>query len=160
MVAAAPADGDVALPAGWVWHADPGGFRVAVPAGWWYAREGNAACFQDPTSRRILSVEPPTGGGADLTGQLRSARRTLAAAGRLPGYQEVRLAPVPGGAEWECRFRTPYGEQLHALRVLPADVGGWTLGWSAPETDWAAGTAQFAVVRQSFRPGRPTHSAG
>ncbi|MFC4144700.1 serine/threonine-protein kinase [Micromonospora mangrovi] len=155
-----PAEDDLTLPAGWIWHTDAGGFRLAVPAGWWYAREGNTACFQDPASRRILSVEPYAGSGTDLAAQLRSARRSLIAANRLPDYQEVRLAAVAGGAEWECRWRAPYGEQLHALRVLPAGVGGWTLGWSTPEYDWGAATAQLALIRQSFRPGRPTHSAG
>jgi tRNA A-37 threonylcarbamoyl transferase component Bud32 len=155
-----PAEEHVTLPAGWLWYHDPGGFTVAVPSGWWYSRQGNVACFQDPVSQRILSVEPYTGNGSDPAGQLRAEQRAIAAAGRLPGYDEVRLTATGGDGEWECRWTTPYGEWLHALRVLPADAGGWTLGFTARDADWPAASGQLAVIRRGFEPGRPTHSAG
>jgi hypothetical protein len=155
-----PADEDVTLPADWIWHADTGGFRIAVPATWRYTREGRVACFQDPASRRILSVEPDPGGGGDLVGQLRAAEQDLVRAGQLPGYNRVRLAAGRDGAEWECRWVAPNGEILHALRILPAKTGAWTFGWTTLDGDWAAASADLTRVRQSFRPGRPTGSAG
>ncbi|MFE9959052.1 protein kinase [Micromonospora sp. NPDC005299] len=154
-----PADAALTLPAGWIWYADSAGFRVAVPAGWLHLRSGSTTCFQDPTTRRILGVEPyPAGGGP--VDQLRAAERELTTDGRLPGYQQVRLTAVGGGAEWECRWTAPYGERMHALRVLPGDAGGWTLGWTTSDADWPAAATQLALIRDSFRPGRSTHAAG
>ncbi|MEU1689643.1 serine/threonine protein kinase, partial [Micromonospora sp. NPDC005707] len=154
-----PADAALTLPAGWIWYADSAGFRVAVPAGWLHLRSGSTTCFQDPTTRRILGVEPYPAGGDPLN-QLRAAERELTTDGRLPGYQQVRLAAVGGGAEWECRWTAPYGERMHALRVLPGDAGGWTLGWTTSDADWSAAATQLALIRDSFRPGRSTHAAG
>lgn len=156
---AAPAGAAPALPAGWLWYADSAGFRVAVPAGWLRLRSGSTTCFQDPATRRILGVEPYPGGG-DPVGQLRAAEQDLTTGGRLPGYERVRLAAAGGGAEWECRWTAPYGERLHALRVLPGDAGGWTLGWTTSDADWSAGAAQLALIRDSFRPGHATRAAG
>ncbi|MEW2329949.1 serine/threonine-protein kinase [Micromonospora chersina] len=155
----APAGAAPTLPAGWLWYADSAGFRVAVPAGWLRLRSGSTTCFQDPATRRILGVEPYPGGG-DPVGQLRAAEQDLTTGGRLPGYERVRLAAAGGGAEWECRWTAPYGERLHALRVLPGDAGGWTLGWTTSDADWSAGAAQLALIRDSFRPGRATRAAG
>ncbi|KAB1908376.1 serine/threonine protein kinase, partial [Micromonospora sp. AMSO31t] len=154
-----PADAALTLPAGWVWYADSAGFRVAVPAGWLHLRSGSTTCFQDPATRRILGVEPYLAGG-DPVDQLRAAERELTTDGRLPGYQQVRLTAAGGGAEWECRWTAPYGERMHALRVLPGDSGGWTLGWTTSDADWSAAATQLALIRDSFRPGRSTHAAG
>ncbi|MFR9779165.1 serine/threonine-protein kinase [Micromonospora sp. MS34] len=154
-----PAGGDTTLPAGWVWYGDAASFRIAVPAGWRYLRSGSATCFQDPVNRRILGVEPSPGGAAPVD-QLRAAEGSLTESGRLPGYQQVRLAAVGGDAEWECRWTAPYGERLHALRVLPGDAAGWTLGWTTPDVDWAAAAGQLTMIRRSFRPAGSTRSAG
>ncbi|MEU5528071.1 serine/threonine-protein kinase [Micromonospora chersina] len=154
-----PADAAPTLPAGWLWYADSAGFRVAVPAGWLRLRSGSTTCFQDPATRRILGVEPYPAGG-DPVGQLRAAEQDLTTGGRLPGYERVRLAAAGGGAEWECRWTAPYGERMHALRVLPGDAGGWTLGWTTSDADWSAGAGQLALIRNSFRPGRATRAAG
>ncbi|MET8907498.1 protein kinase [Micromonospora sp. NPDC004551] len=154
-----PADAAFTLPVGWVWYADSAGFRVAVPAGWLELRSGSTTCFQDPATRRILGVEPYPGGGEPVD-QLRAAERELTADGRLPGYQQVRLTAAGDGAEWECRWTAPYGERMHALRVLPGGTGGWTLGWTTSDADWSAAAAQLALIRDSFQPARSTHAAG
>ncbi|MFG1676083.1 protein kinase [Micromonospora sp. NPDC049282] len=153
-----PADPAVTVPAGWVWPADTGGFHIALPAGWLQLRSGDTTCFQDPTTRRILGVEPYPGG--DPVGRLRSAERDLTSAGRLPKYEKVRLAADGDGAEWECRWTAPYGERMHALRVLPGEGAGWTLGLTTSDADWAAADEQFALIRDSVRPIRPTRTAG
>ncbi|MFI2714221.1 protein kinase [Micromonospora sp. NPDC018662] len=153
-----PADPAVTIPAGWVWPADTGGFHIALPAGWLQLRSGDTTCFQDPTTRRILGVEPYPGG--DPVGRLLSAERDLTSAGRLPGYEKVRLDADGDGAEWECRWIAPSGERLHALRVLPGEEAGWTLGLTTSDADWAAAEDQFALIRDSIRPIRPTRTAG
>ncbi|MFI7220306.1 serine/threonine-protein kinase [Micromonospora maritima] len=153
-----PADPAVTLPAGWVWPADTGGFHIALPAGWLQLRSGDTTCFQDPATRRILGVEPYPGG--DPVGRLRSSERDLTSAGRLPQYQKVRLAGDGDAAEWECRWTAPYGERMHALRVLPGEEAGWTLGWTTSDADWPAAAEQFALIRESIRPIRPTRTAG
>ncbi|QLQ36772.1 serine/threonine protein kinase [Micromonospora robiginosa] len=153
-----PADPAVTVPAGWVWPADTGGFHIALPAGWLQLRSGDTTCFQDPATRRILGVEPYPGG--DPVGRLRSAERDLTSAGRLPRYEKVRLAADGDGAVWECRWTAPYGERMHALRVLPGEEAGWTLGLTTSDADWAAADEQFALIRDSIRPIRPTRTAG
>ncbi|WFE41197.1 serine/threonine-protein kinase [Micromonospora sp. WMMD998] len=152
-----PAD-PATVPADWIWPADTGGFHIALPAGWLQLRSGDTTCFQDPTTRRILGVEPYPGG--DPVGRLKSAERDLRDAGRLPGYDKVRLAAAGEGAEWECRWTAPTGERLRALRVLPGEESGWTLGWTTSDADWAAASGQFALIRDSIRPIRPTRTAG
>ncbi|WFE31026.1 protein kinase [Micromonospora sp. WMMD975] len=153
-----PADPAVTVPADWIWPADTGGFHIALPAGWLQLRSGDTTCFQDPATRRILGVEPYPGG--DPVGRLKSAERDLRYAGRLPAYDKVRLAAAGGGAEWECRWTAPNGERMHALRVLPGEESGWTLGWTTSDADWAAADGQFALIRDSIRPIRPTRTAG
>ncbi|MEU8072139.1 protein kinase [Micromonospora sp. NPDC049151] len=153
-----PDNPPVTVPAGWVWPADTGGFRIALPAGWLQLRSGDTTCFQDPATRRILGVEPYPGG--DPVGRLKSSERDLKSAGRLPLYQKLRLEPDGPGAAWECLWTAPYGERMHALRVLPGERAGWTLGWTTSDADWQAASKQFAVIRASLGTVRPTRTAG
>ncbi|MEW2445235.1 serine/threonine-protein kinase [Micromonospora marina] len=153
-----PDDPPVTVPTGWVWPADTGGFRIALPAGWLQLRSGDTTCFQDPATRRILGVEPYPGG--DPVGRLKSSERDLTSAGRLPDYQQVRLESDGPGAVWECRWTAPYGERMRALRVLPGERAGWTLGWTTSDADWPAASKQFAVIRASLGTVRPTRTAG
>ncbi|TNH28263.1 serine/threonine protein kinase [Micromonospora orduensis] len=136
-------------PPGWVWHADTTGFRVSVPATWYYSRDGAVACFQDPATGRAFSVA--AGGGADPLVRLRAARDAAAGAGALPGYDEIRLAAIDGGAEWECRWTAPYGAWLHA-RQQAVTAGRWTLGWITDDRDWIRAGTDWTTVRNSFRP--------
>jgi len=154
-----PADRTVTPPAGWIWYGDHGGFGIAVPAGWRHLRWGDTTCFQDPATRRILGVELRLG-SADPVAQLRTAERDLIDSGRLPGYERIRLTAVDGGAEWECRWTTPYGERMHALRVLPGHADGWTLGWTTRDADWDASIAQLSIIRRGFQPSGATRSTG
>ncbi|MFD4205805.1 protein kinase [Micromonospora tulbaghiae] len=153
-----PDDPPVTVPAGWVWPADTGGFRIALPAGWLQLRSGDTTCFQDPATRRILGVEPYPGG--DPVGRLKSSERDLTSAGRLPEYLRVRLESDGPGAAWECLWTAPYGERMHAMRVLPGGRAGWTLGWTTSDADWRAASKQFAVIRASLGTVKPTRTAG
>ncbi|MEO3772212.1 serine/threonine-protein kinase [Micromonospora sp. B9E7] len=137
-------------PPGWVWHADTSGFRVSVPATWYYSRDGGATCFQDPATGRAFSVAGAD--SADPLVRLRAARDAAASAGALPQYDEIRLVAKDDGAEWECRWKAPYGSLwLHARQQV---VGGsrWTLGWITHDEDWAGAAADWEQVRNSFRP--------
>ncbi|SCF02258.1 Serine/threonine protein kinase [Micromonospora coriariae] len=150
---ASPAPGErFQPPAGWVWHADSAGFRVSVPATWHYSRDGAVACFQDPATGRAFSVAE--GGAADPLVRLTAIRDAAAAAGALPGYDEIRLATGGGGAEWESRWTAPYGARLHARQHVagaPAGSDRWTLGWITDDRDWTAAAADWTTVRTSFR---------
>ncbi|GLZ62249.1 MULTISPECIES: serine/threonine-protein kinase [Micromonospora] len=150
--AGTPSPGDgFQPPPGWIWYADTTGFRVSVPATWWTSRDGTVACFQDPATGRAFSVAE--GGAVDPLRRLRALRDKAAAAGALPGYDEIRLATSDGAAEWECRWQTPHGRWLRARQqTLGADR--WTLGWITFDEDWASAAADWETVRKSFRPPR------
>lgn len=138
-------------PPGWVWLAGTTGFRVSVPATWHYFRDGAVACFQDPATGRALSVAE--GGAADPLARLRAVRDAAAGVGALPGYDEIRLAASDGAAEWECRWKAPYGVWLHA-RQQTVGANRWTLGWITDDADWTRADADWTTVRNSFRPPR------
>lgn len=143
---------DFRPPPGWVWYADTSGFRISVPATWYFSRDGTVACFQDPATGRALSVAEIT--TTDPLKLLRTARDAAAGMGSLPGYDEIRLAAGDGGAEWECRWRTPHGGPLLRARHQIAPPDRWTLGWITQDPDWTGAAADWEVVRKSFRPPR------
>ncbi|WKU07327.1 serine/threonine-protein kinase [Micromonospora sp. HUAS LYJ1] len=138
-------------PSGWTWY-DGAGYRLAVPIGWLRSQEGQVDCFRDPGSRRTLSVEPLAGGGGALE-RLRAEERTQLGFGALPGYDKIKLAASDGdGAQWECRWDTPFGGREHGVRLIPGrDLSGYMLSWSSADEDWDDATDELAVVRESFR---------
>ncbi|MEU8301378.1 serine/threonine-protein kinase [Micromonospora sp. NPDC048909] len=152
--AAGPAAGErFRPPHGWLWHADARGFRVAVPSGWRYSQDGPIACFQDPATGRALGVAGPESG--DPVPRLRAVRDEAAETGALPDYDEMRLAPSGADTVWELRWDTPHGDRLHATQTVPGTppgAEGWTLGWIAGDSDWAAAGADWSTIRASFRP--------
>ncbi|WP_436837573.1 protein kinase domain-containing protein [Micromonospora rifamycinica] len=143
-------------PPGWTWH-DGAGYRIAVPIGWLRTQEGTVDCFRDPGSRRTLSVEPLVGGGGSALDRLRAEERTQLGFGALPGYDKIKLVASGGdGAQWECRWDTPFGGREHAVRlIVGGDLAGYMLSWSAADEDWNASTDELGVARESFR-GRST----
>ncbi|WP_413232010.1 protein kinase domain-containing protein [Micromonospora rifamycinica] len=144
-------------PPGWTWY-DGAGYRIAVPVGWLRTQEGTVDCFRDPGSRRTLSVEPLAGGGdgSAALDRLRAEERAQLDFGALPGYDKIKLAVSGDGAQWECRWDTPFGGREHGLRLIPGgDLAGYLLSWSAADEDWNASSDELAVVRESFR-GRST----
>ncbi|MEG3633876.1 serine/threonine-protein kinase [Micromonospora palythoicola] len=151
-----PADG-FRPPAGWVWHADAGGFRVALPADWRHSREDDVACFQDPATGRAFTVADSADATTEPTARLRAVRDRELAGGTLPGYQEFRLGRVGEAIEWEFSWLTPHGDRLRATQIVPdgpARSRSWTLGWITHERDWTTAASQLATVRLGFRTGR------
>ncbi|MCZ7423855.1 serine/threonine-protein kinase [Verrucosispora sp. WMMA2121] len=144
-------------PAGWVWHADAGGFRVALPADWRHSREDDVACFQDPATGRAFTVADSADATTEPTARLRAVRDRELAGGTLPGYQEFRLGRVGDAIEWEFSWLTPHGDRLRATQIVPdgpARGRSWTLGWITHERDWTTAASQLATVRLGFRAGR------
>ncbi|MEV2238033.1 protein kinase [Micromonospora sp. NPDC049891] len=142
-------------PAGWVWHADTGGFRVALPADWRHSRDDDVACFQDPATGRAFTVADSADAGTEPISRFKAVRDRELAEGTLPGYQEFRLGRVGDATEWEFGWLTPHGDRLRATQIVPdgATPGrSWTLGWITHEQDWAAAASELATVRLSFRP--------
>ncbi|MBM7083891.1 serine/threonine-protein kinase [Micromonospora humidisoli] len=143
-------------PSGWTWY-DGTGYRLAVPIGWLRTQDGQVTCFRDPGSRRTLSVEPLTGGGGGALDRLQAEERAQLGFGALPGYDKIKLAAFDGdGAQWECRWDTPFGGREHGIRLIPGrDLSGYMLSWSSADEDWDDAADELAVVRESFR-GRST----
>jgi hypothetical protein len=145
-----------AVPAGWLWHADPTGFDVAVPKGWTRSQDGTAACFRDPGGTRSFEVDA----SARLTGPAlphwQSQEQDALAAGNLPGYQRVAMAALPqrqGGAAWEFTWQ-PDGEPVrrHERRVLlPARDGrAYLVEWTTPDQDWTGTEPYLQLVLASL----------
>ncbi|MFF5217920.1 protein kinase [Micromonospora sp. NPDC000442] len=152
---AAPRPGDgFRPPAGWVWHADAGGFQVALPADWRHSRDDDVACFQDPATGRAFTVADSADVTTEPAARLRAVRDRELADGTLPGYQEFHLGRVGDAIEWEFGWLTPHGDRLRATQIVPDPTRGrsWTLGWITREHDWAAAASELATVRLSFRP--------
>ncbi|MFI9641463.1 protein kinase [Micromonospora sp. NPDC051925] len=143
-------------PSGWTWY-DGAGYRIAVPVGWLRSQEGMVICFRDPGSRRTLSVQPVPVDGTEALDRLRAEEREQLAADTLPGYDKIKLAAFDGdGAQWECRWDTPFGGREHGVRLIAGrDLAGFVLSWSAADEDWGESTGQLGVARESFR-GRST----
>src|SRR5262249_27365545 len=87
-----------ALPAGWVWHLDPGGFRVAVPRFWTYTKDASTkdasmAYFQEPGGDRMVSV----GTWKPMTSDLVTAwTKEEVDTAKMPGYQLISIGSVAG----------------------------------------------------------------
>ncbi|GIJ23823.1 hypothetical protein Vlu01_44470 [Micromonospora lutea] len=144
-------------PAGWVWHANAGGFRVALPADWRYFRDDDVSCFQDPATGRVFTVADSAGTTTGSITRLTSVRDRELAGGTLPGYQEFRLGRIGDAAEWEFGWLTPHGDRLRAIQIVtdhPTRGRTWTLSWITREPDWTDAASERATVRLSFRPDR------
>ncbi|MEE3917722.1 hypothetical protein V2I01_00205 [Micromonospora sp. BRA006-A] len=153
-----PDDPPVTVPAGWVWPADTGGFRIALPAGWLQLRSGDTTCFQDPGTRRILGVEPYPGG--DPVGRLKSSERDLTSAGRLPHYQKVRLESDGPGAAWGAAGPRRTGNGCVRCASCPASgPAGRSAGPPPTPTGPPPPSSSPSSARASARSGPPVPRA-
>ncbi|WP_423203022.1 protein kinase domain-containing protein [Krasilnikovia cinnamomea] len=147
------ADGWTLIP-GWSYFTDAPGFRLAVPDGWTYERIGSTVCFRDPESDRYLGVDPDRDPAADPVQALRTEADRLRGTGRLPGYEQLGIEPVPlltRAADWEFRYDGPPGAPVH-LMARWLDLGGraYTLSWASPEPGWVDGWDTYATIRGTF----------
>ncbi|BFU42967.1 hypothetical protein KRMM14A1004_12040 [Krasilnikovia sp. MM14-A1004] len=139
------------LPPGWSYFTDAPGFRLAVPDGWTYERIGTTVCFRDPGSDRYLSVDPDRDPAADPVQACRTEADRLTGTGRLPGYQQIGIEPVPllaRAADWEFRYDDP---PVHVMtRWLAVGDRAYTLAWATPESDWAGSWDTYTMIRSTF----------
>src|SRR5262249_40554095 len=143
-----------ALPAGWGWPLDPGGFRVAVPRFWTYTKDASMAYFQESGGDRMLSV----GTWRPMTSDLVTAwTKEEVDTAKMPGYQRVSIGSVAGFfeacADWEYTYSGAKGESLHvinrAFRTGPSRL--YVIIWRTDTFDWAVNQAYFWLIIGSFR---------
>ncbi|MEV4515730.1 serine/threonine-protein kinase [Dactylosporangium sp. NPDC049525] len=151
---AAPAGG-VGLPAGWVWHDDPAGFRIGRPAGWVRAAGDGIVCFLDPAGGRRLTVGVGPATVADRVAYWRAAEQDLLRLGPPPGYTSIGIGPVVyarGAADWEFTYDGAGGARWHTSRRLfgVGDGRELTLSWTTGDGVWGPGQETFRVFAASF----------
>jgi serine/threonine protein kinase len=143
-----------ALPAGWIWYQDPGGFRIAVPQFWSFSRDATMAYFREPGGDRMVSV----GTWQPTTSDLVSAwTKEEADTAKVPGYQRVNIGTVPGFfeacADWEYTYNGPRGERLQvinrAFRTAPGRA--YVIVWRTDAFDWSVNQTYFRLIIGSFR---------
>ena len=144
---------DYALPDGWVWHADPSGFRVAVPAGWRQVSAGSMACFHDPDGSRSLVVDTSTVSAAAGVAHWEQVEKATLAAGELPGYKRVTLAAQPGSVAWEYTWQPAGQTRRHERReLLIANASRtYAVDWTTSEPDWPVNLPYLRLVQASLR---------
>ncbi|MFC5003062.1 serine/threonine-protein kinase [Dactylosporangium cerinum] len=149
-----PAAGGDGLPAGWVWHDDPAGFRIGRPADWVRATAGGIVCFLDPAGGRRLTVGLAPPAVADRVAYWRAAEQDLLRLDPPTGYTSIGIGPVVyarGAADWE--FTYAGGPGWHTQRRLfgVADGREFTLSWTAADGSWSAGQSTFRAFTGSFQ---------
>jgi hypothetical protein len=141
------------LPAGFLYWTDRTGYQVAWPASWTHQRESPTVMFFcAPGGPPTLRIRVWDGAGPDLAAAL--AREESAA--KLPGYDRMRLAAVPGAggvAEWEYMFKDPKAGELHGLeRAFVAGGRTYLVQWRTQPDRWERSKADLTVVLDSFKP--------
>ncbi len=130
---------------------EAGAYSVRVPAGWQAERRGGVMTWKDEGTGRGLRIAPAP--GDPLTG-LRAEERGAVKEHRYPGYQRLRLEPVPevvdGAAEWEFTWRD--GEHDAVRHVLCGRAAGYEFCFHAPDPEWTPGQRLYDKILKSFRP--------
>jgi hypothetical protein len=151
-----PPTSQAPLPAGFVQHRDPTGFRVAVPEGWTERRSGGSYVdFLDPQTGGFLRIDQTTTPQSDPVADWQRQEPSVAA--RLPGYERIRIEAVDyrgwNTADWEFTWQGSSG-RVHVLDrgFVTGDKRGYALYWSMPESAWESRLDEFATVAATFRP--------
>ena len=144
-----------ALPSGWIWHDDPGGFQLALPQGWTRRADGEVACFRDPGGGRSFQVLANGPIVADAVGHWAQAEQSALADGALPGYQRIGMAPLDlknGGADWEYTWQPEPGVRRHERRLL-LSMGphrAYVMDWTSGDPDWATSEPILQLIVASL----------
>jgi serine/threonine protein kinase len=147
--------GEWALYDGWSYFTDPSGFRIAVPDGWTYETIGTTICFRDPTSVRILSVDPARSPQGEPVQACRREASRLRVAGDLPAYRQLRIDRVPGlarAADWEYTYDGRAGGRMHAMTRWRAanDGKAYAIGLMTRELDWPGNFEKWGMIQSTF----------
>jgi hypothetical protein len=150
---ASAAPGPYALPAGWMWYADPSGYKIAVPKFWTYTRDESLAYFREPGGDRTIAVGTWNPTSTDL---VKAWTNEEADTRTVPGYQRVRIAPVatnyPAAAEWEYTFGGSDGRRLHAVdRCFRTSAGQtYVIRWQTTDFDFQTIQSYYQLMTVSF----------
>ncbi|MFD3872516.1 hypothetical protein [Streptomyces sp. NPDC058623] len=143
--------------AGYTVVRDGAGFSVAVPDGWQRSRDenGSGSFYRLPGDRSaLLQVFRITESAA--TGECELLRMSSGTLGANPGYREVSLEPVAGGA---CELVYEYdsaetGNRRRGVERIVTTPGGgrWALLAAGPAADGETVRARLTAAVESFRP--------
>jgi hypothetical protein len=140
------------------WHeyVDVSGFQIGVPDGWTYERIGTTVCFRDPDNVRFLSVDPERNPAGNPIKACTTEANRLIAAGDLPEYQQIALAPAAlqsTAADWEYTWTGPAGVRMHATtRWMKAGTHAYAVSWATRDFDWQINNALYNAALSSFTP--------
>ncbi|WP_268247761.1 serine/threonine-protein kinase [Actinomadura citrea] len=130
---------------------EAGAYSVRVPAGWQAERRGGVMTWKDAGTGRGLRIAPVPG---DPLAGLRAEERDAVVEHRYPGYERLRLEPVPevvdGAAEWEFTWRD--GVHKAVRHVLCGRAAGYEFCFHAPDPEWTPGQRLYDRILKSFRP--------
>jgi hypothetical protein len=151
--APAPTGGlkDTALPTGFSWWTEPGGYRVAVPVGWRRDVSTGGLTFRAGRDRAMLTITQLPEAPHDVVAAL---RETELKAG-LDDYKRLRIEALPeqAAAVWEFTFSDADGTTMRGLRRVTGSGGrSYVIEWRATRDAWAAQLPRFTVVLASFGP--------
>jgi hypothetical protein len=152
----APLPGEPALPAGWGYHREPGGFRVGVPIGWKITYEGALVRFQEPDTARRLAVEVAAAPAPKPMEAVLAKDRSWSAGGGPRNYQRKRLDAVAmgdEGVEWEYQYDDPrYGPMQVICRRYNSAGRGFAISWTTRQYDFGNSRGFYDLALASFRP--------
>jgi hypothetical protein len=151
--APAPTGGlkDTALPTGFSWWTEPGGYRVAVPVGWRRDVSTGGLTFRAGRDRAMLAITPLPEAPHDVVAALREAELKAG----LDDYKLLRIEALPqqSAAVWEFTFSDADGTTMRGLRRVTSSGGRtYVIEWRTTRDAWAAQLTRFTVVLASFGP--------
>jgi hypothetical protein len=139
---------------GWVFYNDHAGFHIAVGKGWLMTRVDGIACFQDPTSPRLIAVYEVGRVPGHPKDILVDTERTWTGAAKMTAYERVDLRDLfmdEGGADLEYAYDDPDGLRMHGVnRMVRIQGRVFLIFWLTTQTSWLADRTLLNMVQPSF----------
>lgn len=136
---------------------DPDGFTIAVPTGWAREASGSGVFYRSPDRASLLQVFRVSEAELSPLQAVQGASADLRA--RTPGYEEIRVGPVPGSDDaaelvYEYDSAESHGRRRGVERVSRTPDGGkWAVLTAGPAADWAVTQQHHTAALEAFRPG-------
>ena len=145
------------VPDGYELHRDPQDFTLAIPEGWIRDEVTSFRVdFKSPDGTQYLRVEQQNPAGPDAAQAWYDLEPAVA--GRLPGYNRIRIEPIDyryPAADWEFTWQSESGNTIHVLnRGIVTDPRGFALYMSGPDATWE--TASLPVLENASATFRPS----
>ncbi|WP_258527528.1 hypothetical protein [Streptomyces sp. NBRC 110611] len=147
------------LPAGYHLVHDAKGFTIAVPDGWERSERPGGVFYTTPDERGLVQIFEITEPDISPEEALRTASKGLSG---NPGYQEVSLGPMTGGAPGTDAAQLVYAYDSKRLGVrvkavdcafTVADGRQFAVLVLGPEADWPQQERIQRIALQAFAPG-------